>query len=138
KSATGFISNARDTISSFFKNLEPYLLPFNIIIKRVDNTLSAIDALIEYQKTGDGLKVIVKFGSEIIASQLFKTGTRIVAQAAISTFVATAIYTGSITLGILAGVTIVTAGIAALWWINSKIEDWLKDSGISFIDFIRE
>ncbi|MGM9073645.1 hypothetical protein ACTFDP_06810, partial [Campylobacter jejuni] len=135
KSATGFISNARDTISSFFKNLEPYLLPFNIIIKRVDNTLSAIDALIEYQKTGDGLKVIVKFGSEIIASQLFKTGTRIVAQAAISTFVATAIYTGSITLGILAGVTIVTAGIAALWWINSKIEDWLKDSGISFIDF---
>ncbi|HEB9329001.1 TPA: hypothetical protein RZK18_001838, partial [Campylobacter coli] len=55
KSATGFISNTNDTISSFNKNLEPYLLPFKIIIKRADNTLSVIDALIEYQKTKDGL-----------------------------------------------------------------------------------
>ncbi|HEB7551239.1 TPA: hypothetical protein RZH73_001732, partial [Campylobacter coli] len=138
KSATGFISNTNDTISSFNKNLEPYLLPFKIIIKRADNTLSVIDALIEYQKTKDGLKVIVKFGSEIIASQLFAIGTRMVVQAAISAFVAVAICTGSIIFGILAGVAIVAAGIAALWWINSKIEDWLKESGISFIDFMRE
>ncbi|HEC2672383.1 TPA: hypothetical protein R2L09_001727, partial [Campylobacter jejuni] len=138
KDATGFISNAKDTISSFFKDLEPYLLPFKIIIKRADNTLSGIDALIEYQKTKDGLKVSVKIGSEIIASQLFAIGTRIVIQAAISAFVAVAIYTSSIIFGILAAISIVGIGMIILWWINSKIEDWLKDSGISFIDFIRE
>ncbi|AZR09697.1 hypothetical protein A17_01893 (plasmid) [Campylobacter jejuni subsp. jejuni] len=138
KDATGFISNAKDTISSFFKDLEPYLLPFKIIIKRADNTLSGIDALIEYQKTKDGLKVSVKIGSEIIASQLFAIGTRIVIQAAISAFVAVAIYTSSILLGVLAAISIVGIGMIILWWINSKIEDWLKDSGISFIDFIRE
>ncbi|HEF6292773.1 TPA: hypothetical protein SAS24_001694 [Campylobacter jejuni] len=138
KDATGFISNAKDTISNFFKDLEPYLLPFKIIIKRADNTLSGIDALIEYQKTKDGLKVSVKIGSEIIASQLFAIGTRIVIQAAISAFVAVAIYTSSIIFGILAAISIVGTGMIILWWINSKIEDWLKDSGISFIDFIRE
>ncbi|EAI0691157.1 hypothetical protein E0371_07830, partial [Campylobacter coli] len=128
KGITGFLDNVTDIGS------KDYLLPFKIIIKRADNTLSVIDALIEYQKTKDGLKVIVKFGSEIIASQLFAIGTRMVVQAAISAFVAVAICTGSIIFGILAGV----AGIADLWWINSKIEDWLKESGISFIDFMRE
>ncbi|WP_412097376.1 putative membrane protein [Campylobacter lari] len=138
KEYTGFISNANDTISNFFKNLEPYLLPFKIIIKRADNTLSGIDTLIEYQKTKDGLKVSVKIGSEIIASQIFTIGTRKVVQAAISAFVAVAIYTGSIIFGILAAISIVGTSMIILWWINSKIEDWLKDSGISFIDFIRE
>ncbi|HED8244801.1 hypothetical protein IGM40_07860 [Campylobacter jejuni] len=137
KDATGFISNAKDTISSFFKDLEPYLLPFKIIIKRADNTLSGIDALIEYQKTKDGLKVSVKIGSEIIASQIFKIGIPIISTAAITTYSAIAI-TSSILLGVLAAISIVGIGMIILWWINSKIEDWLKDSGISFIDFIRE
>ncbi|AJC84778.1 hypothetical protein CPEL_0960 [Campylobacter peloridis LMG 23910] len=135
--ATGFISNANDTISSFFKDLEPYLLPFKIIIKRADNTLSGIDALIEYQKTKDGLKVSVKIGSEIIASQIFKIGIPIISTAAITTYSAIAI-TSSTLLGVLAAISIVGTGMIILWWINSKIEDWLKDSGISFIDFIRE
>ncbi|EPS4956783.1 TPA: hypothetical protein ACJE6C_001747, partial [Campylobacter jejuni] len=137
KDATGFISNAKDTISSFFKDLEPYLLPFKIIIKRADNTLSGIDALIEYQKTKDGLKVSVKIGSEIIASQIFKIGIPIISTAAITTYSAIAI-TSSILLGVLAAISIVGIGMIILWRINSKIEDWLKDSGISFIDFIRE
>ncbi|ELR6079424.1 hypothetical protein QRU92_001781 [Campylobacter jejuni] len=137
KDATGFISNAKDTISSFFKDLEPYLLPFKIIIKRAGNTLSGIDALIEYQKTKDGLKVSVKIGSEIIASQIFKIGIPIISTAAITTYSAIAI-TSSILLGVLAAISIVGIGMIILWWINSKIEDWLKDSGISFIDFIRE
>ncbi|EJB0530567.1 hypothetical protein MWY23_001759, partial [Campylobacter jejuni] len=137
KDATGFISNAKDTISSFFKDLEPYLLPFKIIIKRAGNTLSGINALIEYQKTKDGLKVSVKIGSEIIASQIFKIGIPIISTAAITTYSAIAI-TSSILLGVLAAISIVGIGMIILWWINSKIEDWLKDSGISFIDFIRE
>ncbi|WP_193551564.1 hypothetical protein, partial [Campylobacter jejuni] len=132
KGITGFLDNVTDIGS------KDYLLPFKIIIKRADNTLSGIDALIEYQKTKDGLKVSVKIGSEIIASQLFAIGTRIVIQAAISAFVAVAIYTSSIIFGILAAISIVGTGMIILWWINSKIEDWLKDSGISFIDFIRE
>ncbi|HBD9103443.1 TPA: hypothetical protein KLC08_001768, partial [Campylobacter jejuni] len=132
KGITGFLDNVTDIGS------KDYLLPFKIIIKRADNTLSGIDALIEYQKTKDGLKVSVKIGSEIIASQLFAIGTRIVIQAAISAFVAVAIYTSSIIFGILAAISIVGIGMIILWWINSKIEDWLKDSGISFIDFIRE
>ncbi|EJM0781730.1 hypothetical protein NNT48_001874 [Campylobacter jejuni] len=137
KDAAGFISNAKDTISSFFKDLEPYLLPFKIIIKRAGNTLSGIDALIEYQKTKDGLKVSVKIGSEIIASQIFKIGIPIISTAAITTYSAIAI-TSSILLGVLTAISIVGIGMIILWWINSKIEDWLKDSGISFIDFIRE
>ncbi|EJQ4681042.1 hypothetical protein ACETJN_001663 [Campylobacter jejuni] len=132
KGITGFLDNVTDIGS------KDYLLPFKIIIKRADNTLSGIDALIEYQKTKDGLKVSVKIGSEIIASQLFAIGTRIVIQAAISAFVAVAIYTSSIIFGILAAISIVGTSMIILWWINSKIEDWLKDSGISFIDFIRE
>ncbi|ARJ55802.1 hypothetical protein [Campylobacter cuniculorum] len=138
KGATGFIDNTRDAISNFFKNLEPYLLPFKIIIKRANNTLSVIDALIEYQKTKDGLKVSVKIGSEIIASQLFKIGIPIISTAAITTFSVTAIYTSSTLLGVLAAISIVGTGMIILWWINSKIEDWLKESGISFIDFMRE
>ncbi|HEF7817911.1 TPA: hypothetical protein SBA94_001684, partial [Campylobacter jejuni] len=138
KETIGYLNNMLDTAKQFKKDLEPYLLPFKIIIKRADNTLSGIDALIEYQKTKDGLKVSVKIGSEIIASQLFAIGTRIVIQAAISAFVAVAIYTSSIIFGILAAISIVGTGMIILWWINSKIEDWLKDSGISFIDFIRE
>ncbi|EFV4304623.1 hypothetical protein HRB52_001729, partial [Campylobacter jejuni] len=126
KDATGFISNAKDTISSFFKDLEPYLLPFKIIIKRAGNTLSGIDALIEYQKTKDGLKVSVKIGSEIIASQIFKIGIPIISTAAITTYSAIAI-TSSILLGVLAAISIVGIGMIILWWINSKIEDWLKD-----------
>lgn len=132
KGITGFLDNVTDIGS------KDYLLPFKIIIKRADNTLSGIDALIEYQKTKDGLKVSIKIGSEIIASQLFAIGIRIVIQAAISAFVAVAIYTSSIIFGILAAISIVDTGMIILWWINSKIEDWLKDSGISFIDFIRE
>ncbi|MCR6585349.1 hypothetical protein CINS5906_07220 [Campylobacter insulaenigrae] len=137
KEYTGFIDNTKDTISSFFKNLEPYLLPFKIIIKRADNTLSGIDALIEYQKTKDGLKVSIKIGSEIIASQIFTIGIPIISTAAITTYSAIAI-TSSTLLGVLAAISIVGTGMIILWWINSKIEDWLKDSGISFIDFIRE
>ncbi|MBF7059653.1 hypothetical protein IY972_01835, partial [Campylobacter volucris] len=132
KGITGFLDNVTDIGS------KDYLLPFKIIIKRADNTLSGIDALIEYQKTKDGLKVSIKIGSEIIASQLFAIGIRIVIQAAISAFVAVAIYTSSIIFGILAAISIVGTGMIILWRINSKIEDWLKDSGISFIDFIRE
>ncbi|MCR6571806.1 hypothetical protein [Campylobacter insulaenigrae] len=135
--ATGFADNTMDTISNFFKNLEPYLLPFKIIIKRADNTLSGIDALIEYQKTKDGLKVSIKIGSEIIASQIFKIGIPIISTAAITTYSAIAI-TSSTLLGVLAAISIVGTSMIILWWINSKIEDWLKDSGISFIDFIRE
>ncbi|MCV3528334.1 hypothetical protein L8Y20_07555, partial [Campylobacter lari] len=132
KGITGFLDNVTDIGS------KDYLLPFKIIIKRADNTLSGIDALIEYQKTKDGLKVSIKIGSEIIASQLFAIGIRIVIQVAISAFIAVAIYTSSIIFGILAAISIVGTGMIILWWINSKIEDWLKDSGISFIDFIRE
>ncbi|EGL1369471.1 hypothetical protein IP182_001707, partial [Campylobacter jejuni] len=99
KETIGYLNNMLDTAKQFKKDLEPYLLPFKIIIKRADNTLSGIDALIEYQKTKDGLKVSVKIGSEIIASQLFAIGTRIVIQAAISAFVAVAIYTSSIIFG---------------------------------------
>ncbi|MFG5112361.1 hypothetical protein O8I57_08165, partial [Campylobacter lari] len=138
KETIGYLNNMLDTVKQFNKDLEPYLLPFKIIIKRADNTLSGIDALIEYQKTKDGLKVSIKIGSEIIASQLFAIGIRIVIQVAISAFIAVAIYTSSIIFGILAAISIVGTGMIILWWINSKIEDWLKDSGISFIDFIRE
>ncbi|ECQ3453280.1 hypothetical protein FZ443_08520, partial [Campylobacter jejuni] len=105
KETIGYLNNMLDTAKQFKKDLEPYLLPFKIIIKRADNTLSGIDALIEYQKTKDGLKVSVKIGSEIIASQLFAIGTRIVIQAAISAFVAVAIYTSSIIFGILAAIS---------------------------------
>ncbi|WP_201739499.1 hypothetical protein, partial [Campylobacter armoricus] len=45
---TGISKDTLDTIIQFKKDLEPYLLPFKIIIKRADNTLSGIDALIEY------------------------------------------------------------------------------------------
>ncbi|MFY4691544.1 hypothetical protein ACOTVD_11000, partial [Campylobacter jejuni] len=137
KGAIGFIGNASYIISNFFKDLEPYLLPFKIIIKRVDNTLIGIDALIEYQKTKDGLKVSVKIGSEIIASQIFKIGIPIISTAAITTYSAIAITSGTL-LGVLAAISIVGTAMITLWWINSKIEDWLKESGISFIDFIRE
>ncbi|AJD06383.1 hypothetical protein UPTC16712_0873 [Campylobacter lari RM16712] len=134
---TGTSKDTLDTIIQFKKDLEPYLLPFKIIIKRADNTLSVIDALIEYQKTKDGLKVSVKIGSEIIASQIFAIGIPIISTAAITTYSAIAI-TSSTLLGVLAAISIVGTGMIILWWINSKIEDWLKDSGISFIDFIRE
>ncbi|EMH0451281.1 hypothetical protein V5810_001730 [Campylobacter jejuni] len=131
KGITGFLDNVTDIGS------KDYLLPFKIIIKRADNTLSGIDALIEYQKTKDGLKVSVKIGSEIIASQIFKIGIPIISTAAITTYSAIAITSGTL-LGVLAAISIVGTGMIILWWINSKIEDWLKDSGISFIDFIRE
>ncbi|WP_236103463.1 hypothetical protein [Campylobacter armoricus] len=131
KGITGFLDNVTDIGS------KDYLLPFKIIIKRADNTLSGIDALIEYQKTKDGLKVSIKIGSEIIASQIFKIGIPIIRTAAITTYSAIAI-TSSTLLGVLAAISIVGTGMIILWWINSKIEDWLKDSGISFIDFIRE
>ncbi|WP_337195704.1 hypothetical protein [Campylobacter sp. B0100352/1] len=39
---------------------------------------------------------------------------------------AIAIFTGSATLGILAGIAIVSTAMVALWWINSKIESWLN------------
>ena len=132
KGATGFLGNVTDI------GPKDYLLPFKIVIKRANNTLSVIDALIEYQKTKDGLKVSVKIGSEIIASQLFKIGIPIISTAAITTFSVTAIYTSSTLLGVLAAISIVGTGMIILWWINSKIEDWLKESGISFIDFMRE
>ncbi|WP_337195709.1 hypothetical protein [Campylobacter sp. B0100352/1] len=138
KGATGYLSDGTDALKQTFKKLEPYLLPFKIIIKRADNTLGVIDALIEYQKTGDGLKVIVKIGSETVASKLFIIGAKIAIQAAISAFVAIAIFTGSATLGILAGIAIVGTAMVALWWINSKIESWLKEYGISFVDVMRE
>lgn len=51
---------------------------------------------------------------------------------------AVAICTDSIIFGILAGIAIISAGVVALWWIDSKIEAWLKELGISFIDFMRE
>ncbi|MBT0816542.1 hypothetical protein, partial [Campylobacter lari] len=138
KETIGYLNNMLDTAKQFNKDLEPYLLPFKIIIKRADNTLSVIDALIEYQKTKDGLKVSVKIGSEIIASQIFTIGIPIISTAAITTYSAIAIITSSTLLGVLAAISIVGTSMIILWWINSKIEDWLKDSGISFIDFIRE
>ncbi|WP_236633078.1 hypothetical protein, partial [Campylobacter armoricus] len=131
KGITGFLDNVTDIGS------KDYLLPFKIIIKRADNTLSGIDALIEYQKTKDGLKVSVKIGSEVIASQLFTIGIPIIRTAAITTYSAIAIASSTL-LGVLAAISIVGTSMIILWWINSKIEDWLKDSGISFIDFIRE
>ncbi|HDZ5106148.1 TPA: hypothetical protein RTH20_001639, partial [Campylobacter jejuni] len=138
KGATGYLNDGTDIIKQFSKNLEPYLLPFKIIIKRVNNTLSGIDALIEYHKTKDGLKVIVKIDSKVVASQLFKIGTPIISTAAITTFSVIAIYTSSTLLGALAAISIVGVSMIILWWINSKIENWLKESSISFIDFMRE
>ncbi|EOV5462887.1 hypothetical protein ACOQXD_001815 [Campylobacter jejuni] len=132
KGITGFLDNVTDIGS------KDYLLPFKIIIKRADNTLSAIDALIEYQKTKDGLKVIVKIGSEVVASQLFAMGIPIISTAAITTFSVMVIYTSSALLGVLAAISIVGTGMIIFWWINSKIQNWLKEGGISFIDFMRE
>lgn len=69
---------------------------------------------------------------------MFAIGTRLLAGFAISAFVASAIITGSVTLGILAGVALVVLGGTVLWWISSKIETLLNELGTSLIDFIRE
>ncbi|PZT47221.1 hypothetical protein B6S12_10250, partial [Helicobacter valdiviensis] len=131
---TSFVNNALDIGSQTFKTLEPYLLPFKIIIKRADNTLSVIDGIIEYQKTGDGLKVIAKLATGFIVDTIFVVGTKIIIAQAISAFVAMAVYAGSITLGVLVGVVIITIGVAALWWISSGLKEWLEKHGISLDD----
>lgn len=137
-SDVGTINNAL-AVGDKFEKIQHIVKPFRIILSRVGNQLTAIDAAIEYKKTGDGLKVALKVGATIIADRIFQVGVVASANLAIATFIAVAIAgIGSISGAIVAGIAVFVAGVAAFWWISKQAEKLINKLGGLMIDYIRE
>ena len=133
----GNFSNAT-TIAEQSEKLKHIVKPFRIILTRVSNQLLAVDALIEYQKTGDGLKVTLKIGATIIADRIFQIGVVASVGIAITAFIATAIAGISIAGAVVVGIAIFIGGVAISYWISKQIEKLIDYAGGFIIDYIRE
>jgi len=126
------------TIAELSKKLKPIVEPFRIITSRTGNQLTFIDALIEYQKTGDGLKVALKVGATIIADRIFQIGVVVSAGTAITAFIATAIAGIGIVGAVMVGIAIFAGTVAVFYWISKQAEKYINNFGSLMIDFIRE
>lgn len=120
------------------EKLKHIIKPFRIILARVSNQLLVADALIEYQKTDDGLKVTLKIGATIIADRIFQIGVVASVGIAITAFIATAIAGISIAGAVVVGIAIFIGGVATSWWISKQIEKLIDYAGGFIIDYIRE
>ncbi|QOQ95463.1 hypothetical protein [Helicobacter cinaedi] len=126
------------TIAEQSEKLKHIVKPFRFILTRVSNQLLAVDALIEYQKTGDGLKVVLKVGATIVADRIFQIGVVASAGIAITAFIATAIASVSIVGAVVVGIAIFIGGVAISWWISKQVEKLVNYVGGFMIDYIRE
>lgn len=133
----GNFSNAT-TIAEQFEKLKHIVKPFRIIFSRASNHLTFVDALIEYKKTGDGLKVTLKIGATIIADKIFQIGVVASAGIAITAFIATAIAGVSVAGAIVVGITIFIGAVTASYWISKQAEKYINNFANLIIDFIRE
>lgn len=136
-SVAGAINNTL-TAGETIKNIEHIVKPFRIIFSRASNHLTFVDALIEYKKTGDGLKVTLKIGATIIADKIFQIGVVASAGIAITAFIATAIASVSIVGAVVVGLAIFIGGVAISLWIRKQVEKLVNYVGGFMIDYIRE
>lgn len=103
-----------DSISqvlSHSKTLEPIIKPLKIVIDRSGNLLSFIDAIIEFQKTKDAIKVSLKVGVSLIASKIFQIGTAYSVSGAIITFLVISITGLGVVGGTILGAVVLIAGV---------------------------
>lgn len=130
-----------DSISqvlSHSKTLEPIIKPLKIVIDRSGNLLSFIDAIIEFQKTKDAIKVSLKVGASLIASKIFQIGTAYSVSGAIITFLAISITGLGVVGGTILGAVVLIAGVGVSWWISKEAEKFFEKLGNSMMDYIRE
>lgn len=136
-SIVGTINNAL-TAGEIIEKIEHIVKPFKIIISRASNQLTFVDALIEYQKTGDGLKVTIKIGATVIADRIFQIGVAVSTGMTITAFIATAIAGVGIVGAVVVGIAIFVGAVAISWWISKQAEKMLNYVGSFMIDYIRE
>ncbi|MGX3045813.1 hypothetical protein [Helicobacter sp. T3_23-1056] len=129
----GIISNASSIGEQLSTKLDSVIKPFKLIINRVSNQLTAIDAVIEYEKTGDGIKVSLKVGASFIKSKIFEFGAATSIRAAIITFIALAIAGMSIVGATIIGIVVLTIGVSISWWVSQKAEELINNMG-SYIE----
>lgn len=138
--ANSHFSTANNTLAPLEQSekLKHIVKPFRIIFSRASNHLTFVDALIEYKKTGDGLKVTLKIGATIIADKIFQIGVVASAGIAITAFIATAIAGVSVAGAIVVGITIFIGAVTASYWISKQAEKYINNFANLIIDFIRE
>lgn len=138
--ANSHFSTANNTLAPLEQSekLKHIVKPFRIVFSRVSNHLTFVDALIEYKKTGDGLKVTLKIGATIIADKIFQIGVVASAGIAITAFIATAIAGVGVAGAIVVGITIFIGAVTASYWISKQAEKYINNFTNLIIDFIRE
>lgn len=138
--ANSHFSTANNTLAPLEQSekLKHIVKPFRIIFSRASNHLTFVDALIEYKKTGDGLKVTLKIGATIIADKIFQIGVVASVGIAITAFIATAIAGVSVAGAIVVGITIFIGAVTASYWISKQAEKYINNFANLIIDFIRE
>lgn len=136
--AIGITNSFIEMISRVHKNIETISKPFRIVLERVSNQLTFIDAIIEYKKTKDGLKVSLKIGATIIADRIFQVGVTASIGIAIIAFLALVIASIKIVGAIIVGIVVFAVGIGTFWWIAKQAENLINNVGGYIIDYIRE
>lgn len=134
----GVTNNLIETTSKIHKNIETISKPFRIVLERVSNQLTFIDAIIEYKKTKDGLKVGLKIGATIVADRIFQVGVVVSIGIAIVAFLAMVIASIKIIGAIIVGIVVLVVGIGTFWWIAKQVENLINNVGGYIIDYIRE
>lgn len=137
QASTEVFGNVFDILSNS-KTLEPIIKPLKIVIGRSGNLLSFIDAIIEFQKTKDAIKVSLKVGASLIASKIFQIGTAYSVSGAIITFLAISITGLGVVGGTILGAVVLIAGVGVSWWISKEAEKFFEKLGNSMMDYIRE
>lgn len=132
------INSGLSVMKQKLPKLDSAIKPFKLIISRFSNQLTAIDAVIEYEKTSDGLKVSLRIGESFIKSKIFEVGVASSIRASIIAFIALAIAGMSIVGAIIFGIAVLTIGIGISWWISQKAEQLINDTSALIIDYIKK
>lgn len=135
QASTEVFGNVFDILSNS-KTLEPIIKPLKIVIGRSGNLLSFIDAIIEFQKTKDAIKVSLKVGASLIASKIFQIGSAYSVSSAISVFLATSIAGLGVVGGTILGAVVLIVGVGVSWWISKEAEKFFEKLGNSMMDYI--
>lgn len=108
-----------------------------VFTKPMGHTITIYDGYIEYQKTGDELKVITKMGSNIISAPIMLSGTLLSLKSAIALGAASSVFLTPIG-GTIVGIGVFVAGVGTSYWVSDNFSTALNAGINGVVDYIRE
>lgn len=108
-----------------------------VFTKPTGQFINIYDGFIEYEKTGDEIKVATKIGSNIIGSSVMIAGGYASFKMSVAAAAASSVFLTPIG-GAIVGIAVFVAGIGTSYWISDNFGTAINTGVNGVIDFIRE